>query len=105
MIYKTSNEFPKEEVYSLTDQMRRSSRSIGAQIAEAWGKRLYIRHFVSKLTDAEAELNETQHWIDIAYRCQYLPNSVKKSLLQQCHAIRTLLGGMIKKANLFCKRA
>lgn len=103
-IYETSKVFPKEEVYSLTDQIRRSSRSIGAQIAEAWGKRLYIKHFVSKLTDAEAELNETQHWIDIAYRCHYLPISSKNSLLQQCQAIRNLLGGMIKKAELFCKR-
>jgi len=103
-IYETSKVFPKEEVYSLTDQMRRSSRSIGAQIAEAWGKRLYIKHFVSKLTDAEAELNETQHWIDIAYRCHYLSISSKNSLLQQCQAIRNLLGGMIKKAELFCKR-
>ena len=102
-IFKTSMGFPKEEVFSLTDQIRRSSRSVGAQIAEAWGKRLYIKHFVSKLTDAEAELNETEHWIDISHRCGYLSNTSRIDLLRQCHAIKTLLGGMIKKASLFCK--
>ena len=61
-IYKISKGFPKEETYSLTDQIRRSSRSIGAQISEAWAKRRYERHFVSKLTDADAEQMETQHW-------------------------------------------
>ena len=60
-IYKESRSFPKEEVYSLTNQIRKSSRSVGAQIAEAWGKRMYLKHFISKLTDAEAELNETEH--------------------------------------------
>lgn len=103
-IFETSKDFPREEVYSLTDQIRRSSRSVGAQIAEAWGKRFYIKHFVSKLTDAEAELNETQHWIDVAHRCYYIPLSSRNSLLRQCHAIRALLGGMIKKAELFCKQ-
>src|SRR3972149_7398716 len=63
---------PKEENYSLTDQIRRSSRSIGAQIAEAWAKRLYEKHFVSKLTDADGEQNETQHWIDTAADCAYM---------------------------------
>ncbi len=64
--------FPKEETYSLTDQIRRSSRSIGAQIAEAWGKRRYSKHFLSKLSDAYAETYETEHWITIAYNCGYL---------------------------------
>ncbi|HBY94549.1 MAG TPA: hypothetical protein DEP84_11420 [Chloroflexi bacterium] len=63
-IFRLTRSFPKEEMYSLTDQIRRSSRSIGAQIAEAWAKRRYERHFVSKLTDADAEQYETQHWID-----------------------------------------
>ncbi|MBL7161588.1 MAG: four helix bundle protein [Anaerolineales bacterium] len=64
--------FPKEEMYSLIDQIRRSSRSIGAQIAEAWAKRRYERHFISKLTDADGEQYETQHWIDVASDCGYL---------------------------------
>ena len=58
-----SKAFPREEAYSLTDQLRRAARSIGAQIAEAWGKRRYEKHFVSKLTDADAEKMETQHWV------------------------------------------
>src|SRR5688572_22090803 len=62
-IFYLSREFPKEEAYSLTNQIRRSSRSVGAQIAEAWGKRRYEKHFVSKLTDADGEQLETQHWI------------------------------------------
>lgn len=65
-IFELSKKFPKEETYSLTDQIRRSSRSVGAQIAEAWGKRRYEKHFISKLTDAGGEQLETQHWIDSA---------------------------------------
>lgn len=60
-IFELSKKFPKEEMYSLTDQIRRASRSIGAQIAEAWAKRKYEKHFVSKLTDADGEQQETQH--------------------------------------------
>ncbi|MEX1238795.1 MAG: four helix bundle protein [Cyclobacteriaceae bacterium] len=62
-IFEISKSFPREETHSLTDQMRRSSRSAGGQIAEAWAKRKYERHFVSKLTDADGEQLETQHWI------------------------------------------
>src|SRR5690349_23107960 len=62
-IFKLTKRFPKDEKYSLTDQIRRSSRSIGAQIAEAWAKRLYPKHFISKLTDADGEQLETQHWL------------------------------------------
>src|SRR6188472_1166957 len=71
-IFEISKKFPKEEMYSLTDQIRRASRSIGGQIAEAWGKRRYERHFVSKLTDADAEQLETQHWIESAADCNYV---------------------------------
>ena len=62
-VFEVSKTFPREEAYSLTDQIRRAARSIGAQIAEAWGKRAYQKHFVSKLSDAVSECNETQHWI------------------------------------------
>ena len=71
-VFELSKSFPKEEKYSLIDQVRRSSRSVGAQIAEAWAKRRYERHFVSKLTDADAEQLETQHWIQVARECGYL---------------------------------
>ena len=71
-IFAITRTFPREEMYSLIDQIRRSSRSVGAQIAEAWAKRRYEKHFVSKLTDAEGELHETQHWIGIALDCGYM---------------------------------
>ena len=65
-IYKTTKSFPKEEMFSLTDQIRRSSRSIGSNISEAWAKRRYEKHFIGKLTDADGEQMETQHWIETA---------------------------------------
>lgn len=71
-IFQLSKKFPKEETYSLTDQVRRSSRSVGAQISEAWAKRRYEKHFISKLTDADGELQETQHWVKCAYDCNYI---------------------------------
>jgi four helix bundle protein len=71
-IFEVAKDFPKEETYSLTDQIRRASRSIGAQLAEAWAKRRYEKHFISKLIDADAEQMETQDWIDEARDCQYL---------------------------------
>ena len=71
-VFQITKLFPKEETFALTDQIRRSSRSIGAQIAEAWGKRRYEKHFVSKLTDADAEQLETQHWLETAADCGYI---------------------------------
>ena len=71
-IFQISKSFPKEETYSLTDQIRRSSRSIGAQISEAWAKRRYEKHFISKLTDADGEQQETQHWMETASDCNYI---------------------------------
>jgi four helix bundle protein len=101
-MFAISQRFPKEETYSLTDQVRRSVRSIGAQIAEAWAKRRYEKHFVSKLTDADGEQQETQHWIEIASDCGYLTPVQAESLLQKCAEIGRLLGGMLAKAELFC---
>ena len=71
-IFERTKPFPKEERYSLTDQIRRSSRSVCANLSEAWRKRRYEAAFVSKLSDAETEAAETQTWIEIAYRCKYL---------------------------------
>jgi four helix bundle protein len=70
-------------MFSLTNQIRRSSRSVGAQIAEAWAKRKYKKHFISKLTDADGEQLETQHWIETALDSSYIPNDFAISLLQQ----------------------
>lgn len=74
-VFRASRAFPTEEKYSLTDQLRRAARSIGAQIAEAWGKRDYIKHFQSKLSDAESENNETQHWLISAVDDGYLDSN------------------------------
>jgi four helix bundle protein len=101
-IFEISKNFPKEETYSLTDQIRRASRSIGAQIAEAWAKRRYERHFVSKLTDADAEQMETQHWIDEAYDCQYLNAKQTEELTGELTQVGRMLNSMIDKAHLFC---
>lgn len=101
-IFELTRQFPKEEIYSLTDQVRRSSRSVGAQIAEAWAKRRYEKHFISKLTDADGEQQETQHWIETAADCGYLTRQQAADLLAKCAEIGRLLGGMIAKAELFC---
>src|SRR5512133_418761 len=71
-IYRISKKFPKEEMYSLTDQIRRSSRSVSGNLAEAFRKRRYPKNFVSKLTDSEGEAAETQVWLDYALECNYL---------------------------------
>ena len=101
-IFEVSKRFPREETFSLTDQVRRASRSIGAQIAEAWAKRRYEKHFVSKLTDADAEQLETQHWINIALNCQYLDLETANEILDSLHEIGRMLHSMIRKAHLFC---
>jgi four helix bundle protein len=101
-IFELSKRFPREEMYSLTDQIRRSSRSVGAQIAEAWAKRRYERSFVSKLTDADGEQYETQHWLETAADCGYINEAELRDLLGRCQRIGKLLGGMIDKADLFC---
>ena len=79
-IFEVSKGFPKEERYSLTDQIRRSSRSVCANIAEAWRKRRYEAHFVSKLSDAESEAEETRVWLEFSSRCGYLPPREAKDL-------------------------
>lgn len=71
-IFEISKSFPKEEKYSLTDQIRRSSRSVSANISEAYRKRRYPKHFISKLTDADGENSETNTWLDFALACNYI---------------------------------
>jgi len=93
--------FPKEEKYSLTDQGRRSSRSVGAQIAEAWAKRRYPNHFMSKLSDADGEQNETQHWIDTAVDCGYLGAAEADVLNGELREIGKMLGSMMNRAEDF----
>jgi four helix bundle protein len=101
-VFVLSKEFPREENYSLTDQIRRASRSIGAQIAEAWAKRRYERHFVSKLSDADAEQMETQHWLGEACDCNYLDDKRAEQLLSELEQIGRMLNSMMEKSHLFC---
>jgi four helix bundle protein len=100
-IFELSKQFPKEEMYALTDQFRRASRSIGANIAEAWGKRRYERHFVSKLTDADGERLETQHWLRTSYSCGYLGREQAEKMNEKLLEIGRLLNGMIEKSSAF----
>src|SRR6516225_11790931 len=101
-VFRVSKGFPREETYSLTDQLRRAARSIGAQIAEAWGKRRYEKHFVSKLTDADAEQMETQHWVGEALDCGYLAAVEASKLNSNLEEIGRMLNSMIEKADCFC---
>ena len=101
-IFQISKTFPRDEMFSLTDQIRRSSRSVGANIAEAWAKRRYDKHFLSKLTDADGEQFETQHWIGTALECEYIEQSQAKVLVDMCAEVGRLLGGMMAKAEIFC---
>ncbi|MCL6261143.1 four helix bundle protein [Aquiflexum sp. TKW24L] len=98
-----TKKFPKEEMYSLTDQIRRSSRSVGAQIAESWAKRRYEKHFISKLTDADAEIMETQHWIEIAFDLKLISEEELTKVLNDCASINRMLNSIINKSSQFCK--
>ena len=79
-IFELTKRFPSEEKYSMVDQMRRSSRSVCANIAEAWRKRRYKAHFISKLSDAEGEAEETRVWLEFACRCNYMPEDEANEL-------------------------
>jgi four helix bundle protein len=101
-IFAISKKFPREETYSLTDQIRRASRSIGANLSEAWAKRRYPAHFLSKLTDSDGELQETHHWLDTAEACGYLTTNEVGNLKEQAESVGRQLGSMINKHESFC---
>ncbi|HYI77357.1 MAG TPA: four helix bundle protein, partial [Chryseolinea sp.] len=101
-IFDLSRHFPREEMFSLTNQIRRSSRSVGAQIAEAWGKRKYQKHFISKLTDADGEQLETQHWLEIAVDSLYISSDVAQNLISQYVSLGNMLNAMMAKSASFC---
>ena len=94
-ILEVTKSFPKAETYSLTDQIRRASRSIGANIAEAWAKRRYEGHFVSKLSDSDAEQMETRHWLTTAWRDGYIGETECNELRAMCFRIGQMLGSMM----------
>lgn len=90
-IFCLSKSFPAEERYSLTDQIRRSSRSVAANIAEAWRKRRYEKAFISKLSDAEAEAAETQTWLDFAKECGYIHENERVQLFEKYEYLISML--------------
>lgn len=94
-IFRMSKTFPKEETYSLTDQARRSSRSVCANLAEAWRKRRYEAAFISKLSDSEAEAAETQVWLEFAVDCDYISKEEARKLYRTYNEIIKTLVGMI----------
>jgi four helix bundle protein len=94
-IFRLSKSFPREEMYSLTDQVRRASRSVNANLSEAWRKRRYEAHFVSKLSDAETEAAETQTWLEFAVHCEYLSATQAKALYATYNAIIATIVGII----------
>ena len=100
-IFTLTKGFPFEEKYALTDQLRRSSRAIGGNIAESWAKRRYPAHFVSKLTDADGELQETRHWIGRAQAYGYLSSEIVRELGDRCRSIGRKLGKMMKQPQSF----
>jgi len=95
-VFKHTKRFPKEELYSLTDQIRRSSRSVTANLAETFRKRRYSKHFISKLSDCEAEAAETQVWLDFSLSCGYITKEVHANLYQKYDWILGKLVNMIK---------
>jgi len=98
-IFELSKSFPSEERYSLTDQMRRSSRSVCTNIGEAWRKRRYPAHFVSKMSDSEGEAEETRVWIEFAERCRYLSHENAARLDRAYDGILAQLVNMIINKN------
>lgn len=101
-VFELSREWPKEEMYSLTSQIRRSSRSVCANIAEAWRKRRYVSHFISKLSDADAEAAETQTWLDTALSNGYLGSDDFDRLDREYEDISGGLVKMMSEAESWC---
>jgi len=101
-IFVISKKFPKEEQYSLTDQVRRSSRSVSSSIAESWAKRRYKKAFVSKLTDSLGEEYETEDWLDYAFDCRYITAETRDLLLSGYDEVRKMLIAMINNPEKWC---
>ena len=102
-IFSLSKTWPKEETYSLTDQIRRSSRSVCTNLQEAWAKRRYKAHFISKLTDADGENSETNTWVDFAFRCGYIQKAIHIDLSNKSEEVGKMLGSILKNPDSFLK--
>lgn len=101
-IFEITKTFPTEEKYSLTDQIRRSSRSVGANMSEAWAKRRYEAHFISKLTDADGEAEETVHWLNSSDACGYIDHATRNDLAACYAQISAMIHKMINNAESWC---
>ena len=101
-IFEVSKKFPNEEKYSLTDQIRRSSRSVSSCIAESWAKRRYIKSFINKLTDSLGEEYETEDWLDYALDCGYITTEIHAKLLSDYDEVRKMLIAMINNPEKWC---
>jgi four helix bundle protein len=99
-IFEISKSFPKEETFSLTDQIRRSSRSVCSNLAETWRKRRYEAAFIAKLSDSEGESAETQTWLEFAVKCGYLEKETGRRLFKAYDEIISMLVTMINNSNL-----
>jgi len=104
-LFVLSRGFPKEERYSLTDQVRRASRAVGALIAEAWGRRRYPAAFASKIDEALSEAMETQAWLDHAVSCDYITRPEYRTRDAAWQQVGAMLNKMIQRADDFCKTA
>ena len=102
-LFEVSKGFPQEERYSLTDQVRRSSRSVCTNLAEGWRKRRYKAVFVNKLSDAEQEAAETQTWLEFARRCNYIDEEFFQRLDEKYEHVFAMLYTMEQKVDTFCK--
>jgi four helix bundle protein len=100
-IFELSKQWPIEERYSLTDQVRRSSRSVCTNLREAWSKKRYKAHFTSKLTDSDGENSETDTWLDFAKDCGYLKKSDHTRLTERCTRVGKMLGSMLNNPTPF----
>ena len=94
-IFTISKKWPKEEQYSLTDQIRRSSRSVCANLREAWAKRRYRANFISKLTDSDSEIGETRTWLDFAFDCGYMTDAEYNDFRSKAAEVSRMLGKML----------
>ncbi len=101
-IFRITKSFPKEELFSLTDQIRRSSRSVDSNLAEAWRKRRYPKAFVSKLTDSLAEESETEVWLDFSKDLNYIAEETYQNLIKKYDEVARMLSAMIDKPEKFC---
>ncbi|MDP6558711.1 MAG: four helix bundle protein [Candidatus Binatia bacterium] len=104
-IFAVTQSFPNEERYSLTDQIRRSSRAVNAMLAGAWARRRYPAAFMNKISEAMGEAMETQAWLDHAFDCEYLDPGQHGELDDAWQRIGAMLNRMIQRANDFCKSA